>query len=258
MTQLVTTTYVAILSIVSLGIGRPLNAILGNFGGWSLWISSVASALVMVINGAGLALFRLVCVNHTDYALNIHRSRVLMRRILLGQALLELQCLMMIMVGGIMAGTSLAWAFATGYSMEMGYILREASGQSIDNIKFGIRLIFSVNLIAQCCIIFELYCYISIYITMYKSDEKHKSVLSKETLTYRKKRNAITLSGQVVSFVIETILSLVVSLLLQFNPFPGFMEEPLFPILTFVSSAVVASAQILTSPELKRHYFKTL
>lgn len=181
-----------------------------------------------------------------------------MKRILFGQVLLVLQLVMTIIVGGFMAGTSLTWAFASGCSMEMGYILREATGQSMSDINFGVRLIFSVNLIAQCFIIFELCCYISIYVTVYKSDEKHKSVLSKETLSYRKKKNAITLSGQVASFVIETTLSSVVTLLLQFNPFPGFMEEPLFPILAFISSAVVSLFQILTSPELKRHYFKTL
>ena len=175
--------------------------------------------------------------------------------------LLRLQIVMVstlvgiVVCGGVLADTNLSWSFVLGYSMEMSKIISEAKGQDIETIHIGMSLVMTANVMAQLLVLFELGCYIRIYISLHKNDKKVKMSLTKKAFSSRRKKNVMTLSGQIINFVMETLLTTIVTLLYTQH---GLIEESNFPLSIVISSSVVAVASILTSPELKKYYFKAI
>ena len=171
--------------------------------------------------------------------------------------LLKLQIVMIATVlgvavcGGVLSGANISWSFVQGYTMKMAKVISEANGQDIQIIHLGQSLVLAGNIVLQLLILLELGCYIRIYVSLYQTDEKVKMSLTKKAFQSRRKKNVITLSGQIISFIMETFLSTIVTLLYTQN---SIFEESSFPLSIVMTSSVVAVANILTSPELKRYY----
>lgn len=163
--------------------------------------------------------------------------------------------LITILIGGQMSGTSLSLAFGYGYSMEMGFIIKESQGTDQWTIRTGTRIMTSVTFGGQLLFILEMVCYAKIYLELYKNDQRIGKNLTPDDILYRKKRNVITLSGQFMTFLIEILTSILMMVTLMF--YKNYMvDASLVAICHIVSNSFLSMSYVLTSPELKRHYFK--
>ena len=104
----------------------------------------------------------------------------------------------------------------------------------------------------QVCIPLELLCYIVIYWTLRQKNKSLVNIVQDDVLEYRAKKNAITLTGQALAFVIELTYSILAQVLIHFGPAIGVFEPGATPCALIVAMAAVTSGQILASPELRR------
>ncbi len=157
----------------------------------------------------------------------------------------------LVLTGGIISGANVTYAFALGCSVEMCQILQEVKGYDLHTIRIGVLMNRAVNSIAQILLFFELAAYVTIFVGLYRNDEKVRLSLSETTVNYRRKRNAISLSGQVICFLTETFVSMLNALILSL----GFnLDLSLFPMSITLGSGITALVTMATSPELRRHY----
>ena len=96
----------------------------------------------------------------------------------------------------------------------------------------------------------EMIIYIRLYYTLWNHDEGMKNKITFDDLRQRKRKNIITLSGQVISFFVEFLVSLVIIANI-FNQ--NLVDESLLPIVSITSTSVISIAQLWTSHELKRY-----
>ena len=105
-------------------------------------------------------------------------------------------------------------------------------------------------IIFQLLFVGEIIIYIKLYFTLRKHDEGMKDLISTNDLRQRKRKNIISLSGQVISFFVEFFTSLYV-LGIIFNQ--DFSDASLAPIVKIVSTSIVSISQLWTSHELRRY-----
>ena len=93
--------------------------------------------------------------------------------------------------------------------------------------------------------------------TNYQDKHVAKS-LTKEVILARKRRNVITLSGQVVTFVVENFAMIMVSLVLNGHSdhHPETNAALISIFLALVIADGLACLQLLISSELRKHYLK--
>ena len=109
---------------------------------------------------------------------------------------------------------------------------------------------FLVIPIIQALFLAEVVIYIKIWYILWKHDQGMKHLLSSKDLQQRKRKNVMTLSGQVISFFIEFIVSLF-TLAQVFN---NDMADPsVMPMVIITSTSVVSMSQLWTSHESKRY-----
>ena len=102
----------------------------------------------------------------------------------------------------------------------------------------------------QALFLAELVIYIKIWYILWKHDQGMKHLLSSKDLQQRKRKNVMTLSGQVISFFIEFIVSLF-TLAQVFN---NDMADPsVMPMVIITSTSVVSMSQLWTSHESMRY-----
>lgn len=156
--------------------------------------------------------------------------------------------------GGLLAGSNLTRSFASGHSMTMSHVVNQFEGTAETTIKLGMTIMAWNTLIALALIVFELVCYIQIFLELKRNDERIGSALSQDILRYRKKRNVLSLSGQLIGFFLESMMATFIAVMLTFHKNPMF-DISIYPINLTISSAIVSLSQFLTSAELKRYYF---
>ena len=83
-------------------------------------------------------------------------------------------------------------------------------------------------------------------------------IFSLQAIKSRTKKNVITLTGQIISFVLEILIPLICELLLtKFGSNGYIIIEPAgIPIIVIFGTTLIAVAQFITSPELRRFYFQ--
>ena len=156
-------------------------------------------------------------------------------------------------LGMYWSGKAHALEFCQGFGGQMVSVIQSYNGLSSDDINLGPFLIQMSILIAQIQILTELGIYIVIFWTLYNANQTPKLGLTKDTINKRNRKNVITLSGQVISFFIETLCAIIMSSL-----YSGFeLVEPaaVTPMLV-IASSIISVSQIVTSPELRQFYFK--
>ena len=147
--------------------------------------------------------------------------------------------------------------------MSMDMIIQKASGASSEwSISVGMKFVNTWFICGQMFVLVEM----SIYIILFRHFYTHNVLLKKEkqglglhpdTIKKRKKQNVITLSGQSVSFVVETIAVTIGQLLIFFHK----SHDSQFPDGSLASSFIIPFSATLTvtffvaSPELRRFYF---
>ena len=109
---------------------------------------------------------------------------------------------------------------------------------------------FLVIPIIQALFLAEVVIYIKIWYILWKHNQGMKHLISNKDLQQRKRKNVITLSGQVISFSIEFIVSLF-TLAQVFN---NDMADPsVMPLVLITSASIISMAQLWTSHESKRY-----
>ena len=114
----------------------------------------------------------------------------------------------------------------------------------------GIQIRYLTVFIYQSIFICELVIYMKLCYSLWKHDQGMKDKISENDFRLRKRKNIITLTGQVISFFTEFLTSLLLILVihndLMFN-------ASLVPIVRILSSTVISISQLWTSHELKRY-----
>ena len=136
----------------------------------------------------------------------------------------------------------------------MNLIIQESNNPDLLNTKLGSWLMTISTLLSFGLVLIRLACYVKIYQELYANDKKLGSkVLSKKTLNIRRKKNAITLYGQVISFGIEIIGAIVIfTVRLSFD----IVDETFLTFFSIFISACLSFSNVCFSAELRRHYFK--
>ena len=148
-------------------------------------------------------------------------------------------------------GTSSEMEFCTGYSLSS---IRNFLSNNHHKNEQGRSTLFVVVLILQTFMCSEMVIYISIFWKLYKQNQKENRALSEEVIRLRNNKNAISLSGQVSTFVAEVTGTLIAQTLIMNNDGVGVLEPAAFTCCSIVIIAVISALQIVTSPELRRFY----
>ena len=125
-------------------------------------------------------------------------------------------------------------------------------GFSEERIHYGKRTLSVAIGIGQACILMEFACYIVIYWSLRKQDRSFFQIVQEDVLKKKAKKNAITFTGQAIAFIVEVTYTVLMQLLLHFGSVGGFFEPGALPIALMVTMAGITSAQVLSSPELRR------
>lgn len=118
--------------------------------------------------------------------------------------------------------------------------------------QIGKCAILTAFVLAIGLMIFELTCYIVIYLQVYMNDEKIKAAISKKTVSYRRRRNIISLSTQVLNLGIEIVGSIIGALIVSFHV----TDASLFPIIACIGSAMISFLHVFGSAEMRDFYFR--
>ena len=146
--------------------------------------------------------------------------------------------------------------------MSMDMIIQKASGASSEwSISVGMKFVNTWFICGQMFVLVEMSIYIILFRHFYTDNVKKEQKglgLPPDTIKKRKKQNVITLSGQSVSFVVETIAVTIGQLLIFFHKSS---HDSQFPDGSLASSFIIPFSATLTitffvaSPELRRFYF---
>lgn len=188
-----------------------------------------------------------------------------MNSILTTQLILTVLTTFFIMFGGCLSRISLELAFAKGHSMMLNYMLEVAKDPELYRFKWRAWFIlgpttFIVNLTL---ILSEFMCYVKIFLELSKNDQRlGTKALGKKAMIKRRKKNVITLYGQVISFIIEIGFGLLILALfslhyITFWHYNGaLLDDSISHLVLIISSSSLSLSYVCTSAELRRHYLK--
>ena len=94
----------------------------------------------------------------------------------------------------------------------------------------------------------EMIIYIRLCYVLWNHDEGMKDKISSDDLRQRKRKNIISLSGQVITFFVEFLFPLYAMAFGQ-----NLIDVSIFPILFITSTSIISVVQLWTSHELKRY-----
>ena len=149
--------------------------------------------------------------------------------------------------------TAISYYKTSSPEMEFCTGLKEPVDLSQETADKGKNVLMGVIFIIQTLICTEVTMYLVIFWGLHKQNKFHTRGLSLETIKHRNKKNAITLTGQVLSFVVELCTSIIAQLLIMDNSF-GILEPAALTCWIIVITSTVSVLQFMTSPELRRFY----
>ena len=95
----------------------------------------------------------------------------------------------------------------------------------------------------------EMIIYIRLCYVLWNHDEGMKNKITFDDLRQRKRKNIISLSGQVITFFVELLFPLFAIMTFSQN----LIDVSFFPILFITSTSIISVVQLWTSHELKRY-----
>ena len=142
--------------------------------------------------------------------------------------------------------------------MEMEHIIFEAPGKSQWNTSTGTKFFHTAMFYMLMFNIAEMIIYVILFTHIYSHNKdlckKGNSLgLSKHTLKIRKRQNVLTLGGQFASFVVVSIMNIIIQIVYVFQ-ISSVATTP--PLSTIIFSAAITMLFFIASPELQRFYFR--
>ena len=148
-------------------------------------------------------------------------------------------------------GSSNTDEFCRGYTTKMAHVLMNQSQEEKDR---GKSLLHASILFGQSFIILEFICYLVLFFSLREQNKSFFKILQSDVLEKRAKKNAITFTGQALTFVIEVAFSVLMQVLIHFGKVGGFFEPAALPCANIGLMAAITSFQVLSSPELRRFF----
>ena len=130
----------------------------------------------------------------------------------------------------------------------------ESFGMPLGNIEFRRKLLSTILLLARVFALVEICCYCAIFYQIFKNNKLNRANLPKKEITSRKNKNVVTLTGQVVSFIMESFTLMIVQVVSRSSNESKLVETSFSPIYLIIAVTVISISYFFSSHELKRHY----
>ena len=225
---------------VCLILKKPLVTYIGQKGCrvWSMF--SLTQKLSLIVGGAGMAVYRLSIYR---FAHRISDCKAIRNAILLVETITFLALFITFFYKTSLTQTAPPLDFCRGHTPVIGETINLYNGVDQDSFDFGKKIATFGLILVQSIILIEVTCYVVLYYWKKKDSLSHTTPMSKNMAKRRIHQSTITLSGQVVSFAIET------TYLLILRKTMGSMA--LEPIYTNFMWFAITMTQIITSSELR-------
>ena len=203
-------------------------------------------------SGVGMAIYRLICFHY------LFKKDLNTKKITQWILLAELALLVVMLIFSAFMYTSFGWEKALFYQFCMNLGTEEVDAihkHSHQNNQLDPSHLkwarFVLHLYGQGLFVAELVIYAWILFNLWKHDKRNHSegIITEHMKKERNQKNAITLYGQVSSFLVETAFNIYTLVhISNLNMF----EASFLPITQIVASTIVSVIQLATSHEMRR------
>ena len=251
-TQLAMMSAVSVMTTVPIATQRPMYDYIGRKGCQFYWGLNIAYQNTMVNSGLGMAVYRLICFQ------NLFKKHLNKKRITKLILLTELALVSIMLVFASFIYTSIGWEKAIFYQfcMNLGTAevntLQKYPNQETDFDPAHLKRIrFVLHSYGQVLFIAELAIYAWILFNLWKHNRRNHSekIITESVKKERNQKNAITLYGQMISFLVETAFN--IYSMVHFSNLSLF-EASFMPISQIVVWTIISAIQLATSHEMRR------
>ena len=231
---------------------RPMYDYVGRMGCQFYWGLNIAFQTVMINSGIGMAIYRLTCFHYVfKRELNKHKiaKYVLLGELAIGLVMISLSVLLFTFFGW---ENALFYQFCMNLRTSEADILHKYTQQNHDFNQSHLKLLrYVFNSFGQFLFIAEFAIYAWILFNLWKHDQRNHSegIITEPMKKERNQKNAITLYGQVMSFLVESAFN--VYMLVHYSNLDIF-EASFLPISQILASTVISAIQLATSHEMRR------
>jgi hypothetical protein len=228
---------------------ESLDDIIGHSGCLIFWNVTIMYLVMTLIGSFGMALYRLIIVKSW---LTGFSKQAIMKIILSFELLIYVLSQYLMINSYLVSKSARTMLICTGRSKLMDEIIVNYSFnnvmEKIDVSKLGcLFIIITLTML-------EMIMYIIIFVDLYKHNKRMhiNQTLPIDAIKGRNKANAFTLSGQVLIFTLEIVLTFII-VSVEKAVMTEHENNSMGIALIFVRSGILPIIQLLTSPELKRH-----
>ena len=235
--------------ITSVVAKKPLVSIIGNYGCIGMFLNVQFHNVVFIVGGAGMAFYRFMIYMFYSTIADLQKTKFLVLKI---QSVIG--CILVVLgtIGFFFENFDKPLDFCRGYSRTMYTILADYH-QGYQHYQSLVTITNLSLLICLAIIIFEFICYFVIMFSVFKHDIKMATdkVIDTNVMKQRNKKNAITMTGQFISFLVE--IGYAILLLFLYNKKESWIIKDLETwILVIFVWTVITVIQIGTSPVIRR------
>jgi hypothetical protein len=228
---------------------ESLYDIIGHSGCLIFWNVTIMYLVMTLIGSFGMALYRLIIVKSW---LTCFSKQAIMKIILSFELLIYVLSQYLMINSYLVSKSARTMLICTGRSKLMDEIIVNYSFNNVmeksDVSKLGcLIIIITLTML-------EMIMYIIIFVDLYKHNKRMhiNQTLPIDAIKGRNKANAFTLSGQVLIFTLEIVLTFII-VSVEKAVMTEHENNSMGIALIFVRSGILPIIQLLTSPELKRH-----
>ena len=241
-----------VMTTLPIATQRPLYDYVGRMGCQFYWGVNIIFQSVMVYSGLGMAIYRLICFHYLfKKELNTKKiaQYILLAELAIGVGIISLSVWIFELFG---------WEKALFYQfcMNMGTaeinVIHEYTHQNGQFNQYHLTLLrFVLNSFGQVLFLAELAIYAWILYNLWKHDKQnhYDGIITESMKKERSQKNAITLYGQGLSFLVETAFN--IYMLIHFS-YLTTIEPSFMPIMQIVASTTISAIQLATSHEMRR------
>ena len=250
--QVVSSSINTVLVLTSLISGKALPMIFGSdLICWIHWASLVVHNVNITTGGLAMAIYRIYCLRSSQ---GILAANKLCSWLIAGELAANVFLVTNVWIGTYMANTSMSMQFCRGQKELLSQVISLHSGSTQDHFNIRKNVIIINIILGQICICMELGIYIYLFYFLHANNIRNPA-LSLDMKKAKLRRNGITLSGQVMSFLVEIIVTVGIQMLIGFKVV---QIEPavVSSVVQIIFSSCVTLCHILASCELRNHYFR--
>ena len=238
--------------ILSVLTKKPLVHIFGDFACVWMYANSAFHNTVLGINGTGMAFYRLFAYKMASQT-SIKELEKVKHIIVWFELIIGVLIYGLFLLATYYTNIASHLDFCRGYSRDLSYIISVYQEENLGDMKFGQTMKSLALVIGQFLVLFEILCYVIIMVSLFWHDINLAKirVIEKKVMKKRTKKNAITLTGQFLSFMVELGYLVLVLVLYDLDGWGIFKYENISILVIFCWTAITVT-QIGTSPEMRR------